>query len=152
MKPAFPNEAPFEISGLLPSVTHPFFSHPRRGARSGPSHSAGSTFIGCVGLQDEEIGRHRLTEAFSKNWDRVRSPRLASADHPTTVAGLPEMAGGFPQRTRNKCSSTALCRLESCVGTSETAAGVWERPLIGIDPEGGQPVVTMVRMIPTSVL
>lgn len=32
-------------------------------------------FIGCVGLQDEEAGR-RLTEAFSKNWDRVRSLRL----------------------------------------------------------------------------
>jgi protein-L-isoaspartate(D-aspartate) O-methyltransferase len=34
-----------------------------------------AAFIGCVGLQDEEAS-HRLTEAFSKNWDRVRSLRL----------------------------------------------------------------------------
>ncbi len=34
-----------------------------------------AAFIGCVGLQEEETGR-RLTEAFSKNWDRVRSLRL----------------------------------------------------------------------------
>lgn len=32
-------------------------------------------FIGCVGLQDEEAGR-RLSEAFAKNWDEVRSLRL----------------------------------------------------------------------------
>lgn len=32
-------------------------------------------FIGCVGLQDDEAGR-RLTEAFNKNWDQVRSLRL----------------------------------------------------------------------------
>ena len=32
-------------------------------------------FIGCVGLQDEEAGQ-RLTDAFSKNWDCVRSLRL----------------------------------------------------------------------------
>jgi protein-L-isoaspartate(D-aspartate) O-methyltransferase len=31
-------------------------------------------FIGCVGLQDDEAGR-RLAEAFSKNWDQVRSLR-----------------------------------------------------------------------------
>jgi protein-L-isoaspartate(D-aspartate) O-methyltransferase len=34
-----------------------------------------AAFIGCVGLQDEEAGR-RLTEAFSRDWDRVRSLRL----------------------------------------------------------------------------
>ena len=34
-----------------------------------------AAFIGCVGLQDEEAGR-RLAEAFSKNWDRVRSLHL----------------------------------------------------------------------------
>jgi protein-L-isoaspartate(D-aspartate) O-methyltransferase len=34
-----------------------------------------AAFIGCVGLQDEEAG-HRLAEAFSKGWDRVRSLRL----------------------------------------------------------------------------
>jgi protein-L-isoaspartate(D-aspartate) O-methyltransferase len=34
-----------------------------------------AAFIGCVGLQDEETGR-RLAEAFSRNWDRVRSLRL----------------------------------------------------------------------------
>ncbi len=34
-----------------------------------------AAFIGCAGLQDEEMGR-RLTAAFSKDWDRVRSLRL----------------------------------------------------------------------------
>jgi protein-L-isoaspartate(D-aspartate) O-methyltransferase len=34
-----------------------------------------AAFIGCEGLQDGEAGR-RLTEAFSKDWDRVRSLRL----------------------------------------------------------------------------
>jgi len=44
-------------------------------------------FIGCVGLQDEEAG-HRLTEAFSKNWDRVRSLRLdGSPDDSCWFAG-----------------------------------------------------------------
>jgi protein-L-isoaspartate(D-aspartate) O-methyltransferase len=37
-----------------------------------------ATFIGCVGLQDEETGR-RLTEAFSRNWKDVRSLRLDEA-------------------------------------------------------------------------
>jgi protein-L-isoaspartate(D-aspartate) O-methyltransferase len=37
-----------------------------------------AAFIGCVGLQDEEAGR-RLTEAFSREWDRVRSLRLDRA-------------------------------------------------------------------------
>jgi protein-L-isoaspartate(D-aspartate) O-methyltransferase len=46
-----------------------------------------ATFIGCVGLQDEEAGR-RLTEAFSKNWDRVRSLRLdGSPDDSCWFAG-----------------------------------------------------------------
>jgi hypothetical protein len=36
MTPLFSNEA-----RLLPSVTHPFCSHPRRGARSRLSHAAG---------------------------------------------------------------------------------------------------------------
>jgi protein-L-isoaspartate(D-aspartate) O-methyltransferase len=35
-------------------------------------------FIGCIGLQDEDAGR-RLTEAFLKGWERVRSLRLDSA-------------------------------------------------------------------------
>jgi protein-L-isoaspartate(D-aspartate) O-methyltransferase len=35
-------------------------------------------FIGCIGLQDEDAGRH-LTEAFSHGWERVRSLRLDSA-------------------------------------------------------------------------
>jgi protein-L-isoaspartate(D-aspartate) O-methyltransferase len=34
-----------------------------------------AAFVGCVGLQNEETGR-RLTEAFSKNWNQVRSLRL----------------------------------------------------------------------------
>jgi protein-L-isoaspartate(D-aspartate) O-methyltransferase len=44
-------------------------------------------FVGCVGLQDEEAGR-RLTEAFSKNWDGVRSLRLdGSPDDSCWFAG-----------------------------------------------------------------
>jgi protein-L-isoaspartate(D-aspartate) O-methyltransferase len=35
-------------------------------------------FIGCVGLQDEDAGR-RLTEAFLRGWERVRSLRLDNA-------------------------------------------------------------------------
>jgi protein-L-isoaspartate(D-aspartate) O-methyltransferase len=46
-----------------------------------------AAFIGCVGLQDEEAGR-RLTEAFSRNWDRVRSLRLdGSPDESCWFAG-----------------------------------------------------------------
>jgi protein-L-isoaspartate(D-aspartate) O-methyltransferase len=46
-----------------------------------------AAFIGCVGLQDEEAG-HRLTDAFSKNWDRVRSLRLdGSPDDSCWFAG-----------------------------------------------------------------
>jgi protein-L-isoaspartate(D-aspartate) O-methyltransferase len=46
-----------------------------------------AAFIGCVGLQDEEAGR-RLTEAFSRNWDRVRSLRLdGSPDDSCWFAG-----------------------------------------------------------------
>lgn len=35
-------------------------------------------FIGCVGLQDEDAG-HRLTQAFLRGWDRVRSLRRDNA-------------------------------------------------------------------------
>jgi protein-L-isoaspartate(D-aspartate) O-methyltransferase len=46
-----------------------------------------AAFIGCVGLQDEEAA-HRLTEAFSKDWDRVRSLRLdVSPDDTSWFAG-----------------------------------------------------------------
>lgn len=46
-----------------------------------------AAFIGCVGLQDEEAGR-RLTEAFSKNWNRVRSLRRdGSPDDSSWFAG-----------------------------------------------------------------
>jgi protein-L-isoaspartate(D-aspartate) O-methyltransferase len=53
-----------------------------------PAKFAGrASFIGCVGLQDEEAGR-RLTEAFSKNWDCVRSLRLdGSPDDSSWFAG-----------------------------------------------------------------
>ena len=45
------------------------------------------SFIGCVGLQDEQAGR-RLTEAFSKNWNDVRSLRLdGSPDESCWFAG-----------------------------------------------------------------
>lgn len=46
-----------------------------------------AAFIGCVGLQDEDAGR-RLTEAFSQNWDSVRSFRLdGSPDDSCWFAG-----------------------------------------------------------------
>jgi protein-L-isoaspartate(D-aspartate) O-methyltransferase len=46
-----------------------------------------AAFIGCVGLQDEEAGR-RLKEAFSKNWNSVRSLRLdGSPDESCWFAG-----------------------------------------------------------------
>jgi protein-L-isoaspartate(D-aspartate) O-methyltransferase len=46
-----------------------------------------AAFIGCVGLQDEEAGR-RLTEAFSKAWESVRSLRLdGSPDDSCWFAG-----------------------------------------------------------------
>jgi protein-L-isoaspartate(D-aspartate) O-methyltransferase len=46
-----------------------------------------AAFIGCVGLQDEEAG-HRLREAFSKDWERVRSLRLdGSPDDSSWFAG-----------------------------------------------------------------
>lgn len=48
---------------------------PDQGATWPAKFVSRAAFIGCVGLQDEEAGR-RLTEAFSRNWDRVRSLRL----------------------------------------------------------------------------
>jgi protein-L-isoaspartate(D-aspartate) O-methyltransferase len=46
-----------------------------------------AAFIGCVGLQDEEVGQ-RLGQAFSKDWDRVRSLRLnGSPDDSCWFAG-----------------------------------------------------------------
>jgi protein-L-isoaspartate(D-aspartate) O-methyltransferase len=46
-----------------------------------------AAFVGCEGLQDEEAGP-RLTKAFSKDWDRVRSLRLdGSPDDSCWFAG-----------------------------------------------------------------
>ena len=46
-----------------------------------------AALIGCVGLQDEDAG-YRLVEAFSKDWDRVRSLRLdGSPDDSSWFAG-----------------------------------------------------------------
>lgn len=46
-----------------------------------------AAFIGCIGLQDEEAGR-RLAEAFSTQWDRVRSLHLdGSPDDTCWFAG-----------------------------------------------------------------
>jgi protein-L-isoaspartate(D-aspartate) O-methyltransferase len=46
-----------------------------------------AAFVGCVGLQDEEAAQ-RLSEAFSKDWDRVRSLRLdTSPDKTSWFAG-----------------------------------------------------------------
>jgi protein-L-isoaspartate(D-aspartate) O-methyltransferase len=42
-----------------------------------------AAFIGCIGLQDEDAGR-RLAEAFSKDWEKVRSLRLDGAPDETS--------------------------------------------------------------------
>ena len=57
------------IGGML------LITRPGQGAAWPAKFVTRAAFIGCVGLQDEEAGR-RLTEAFSENWDRVRSLRL----------------------------------------------------------------------------
>jgi protein-L-isoaspartate(D-aspartate) O-methyltransferase len=51
---------------------------PEEGSKWPAKFIGRAQFIGCVGLQDEEAGR-RLTEAFSRNWDSVRSLRLDGA-------------------------------------------------------------------------
>ena len=50
-------------------------SRPERGSTWPAKFVGRAAFIGCVGLQDEASGT-RLKEAFSKDWDRVRSIRL----------------------------------------------------------------------------
>jgi protein-L-isoaspartate(D-aspartate) O-methyltransferase len=48
---------------------------PEQGAVWPAQFRGRAQFIGCIGLQDEDAGR-RLTEAFLKGWERVRSLRL----------------------------------------------------------------------------
>jgi protein-L-isoaspartate(D-aspartate) O-methyltransferase len=74
--------APLGVLGGMLLVTRP-----DQGSTWPAKFAGRAGFIGCVGLQDEEAGR-RLTEAFSKNWDRVRSLRLdGSPDESCWFAG-----------------------------------------------------------------
>lgn len=74
--------APQDVLGGMLLITRP-----ARGS-SWPAKFVGrAAFIGCVGLQDEEAGR-RLTEAFSNDWNSVRSLRLdGSPDESCWFAG-----------------------------------------------------------------
>jgi protein-L-isoaspartate(D-aspartate) O-methyltransferase len=56
---------------------------PDRGAVWPAKFVSRVAFIGCVGLQDEEAGS-RLSEAFSKDWNNVRSLRLDVAPDDTS--------------------------------------------------------------------
>jgi protein-L-isoaspartate(D-aspartate) O-methyltransferase len=74
--------APQGVLGGMLLITRP------DGGSAWPAKFVGrAAFIGCVGLQDEETGR-RLTEAFSKACDSVRSLRLdGSPDDSCWFAG-----------------------------------------------------------------
>jgi protein-L-isoaspartate(D-aspartate) O-methyltransferase len=62
-------------------------THPGQGSAWPARFVTRAAVIGCVGLQDDQAGR-RLTEAFSENWDRVRSLRLdGSPDDTCWFAG-----------------------------------------------------------------
>ena len=65
--------APQGVLGGMLLVTRP-----EQGSAWPAKFISRAAFIGCVGLQDEEAGR-RLTEAFSKNWNEVRSLRLGES-------------------------------------------------------------------------
>jgi protein-L-isoaspartate(D-aspartate) O-methyltransferase len=74
--------APQDVLGGMLLITRP-----DQGSAWPAKFVGRAAFIGCVGLQDEEAGR-RLTEAFSKAWDSVRSLRLdGSPDDSCWFAG-----------------------------------------------------------------
>jgi len=55
---------------------------PERGAVWPAKFAGRAQFIGCVGLQDDDVGR-RLKDAFAKGWENVRSLHLDSAPDET---------------------------------------------------------------------
>jgi protein-L-isoaspartate(D-aspartate) O-methyltransferase len=55
---------------------------PEQGAVWPAKFVSRAQFVGCVGLQDEEAGR-RLSDAFAKGWESVRSLHLDSAPDET---------------------------------------------------------------------
>jgi protein-L-isoaspartate(D-aspartate) O-methyltransferase len=74
--------APKDVFGGMLLVTRP-----DQGSAWSAKFVSRAAFIGCLGLQDEEVG-HRLKDAFSKNWDNVRSLRLdGSPDDSCWFAG-----------------------------------------------------------------
>lgn len=76
---------PLAPDGVLGGML--LITRPEQGSAWPAKFVTRAAFIGCVGLQDEEAGR-RLTEAFSKNWNRVRSLRRdGSPDDSSWFAG-----------------------------------------------------------------
>jgi protein-L-isoaspartate(D-aspartate) O-methyltransferase len=74
--------APKDVFGGMLLITRP-----DQGSAWSAKFVSRAAFIGCAGLQDEEVGR-RLEEAFSKNWESVRSLRLdTSPDDSCWFAG-----------------------------------------------------------------
>jgi protein-L-isoaspartate(D-aspartate) O-methyltransferase len=73
----FPLAPQFVLGGML------LIRRPERGAVWPAKFVSRAQFIGCVGLQDEEAGR-RLSDAFAKGWECVRSLHLDSAPDETS--------------------------------------------------------------------
>jgi protein-L-isoaspartate(D-aspartate) O-methyltransferase len=74
--------APKEVFGGMLLI-----ARPDQGSAWPAKFVSRAAFIGCAGLQDLEAGQ-RLVEAFSKDWDRVRSLRLdGSPDDSCWFAG-----------------------------------------------------------------
>jgi protein-L-isoaspartate(D-aspartate) O-methyltransferase len=63
---------PLAPQGVLGGML--LITRPDQGAAWPARFVSRAAFIGCVGLQDDEAGR-RLAEAFSKNWELVRTLR-----------------------------------------------------------------------------
>jgi protein-L-isoaspartate(D-aspartate) O-methyltransferase len=64
---------PLAPQGVLGGML--LISRPDDGSAWSAKFLGRAAFIGCVGLQDKEAGQ-RLTDAFSKNWESVRSFHL----------------------------------------------------------------------------
>jgi len=67
---------PLAPAGVLGGML--LVKRPDRGAVWPAKFFGRAQFIGCIGLQDEDVGR-RLAEAFLRDWERVRSLRLDNA-------------------------------------------------------------------------
>jgi protein-L-isoaspartate(D-aspartate) O-methyltransferase len=68
----FPLQSTDGVGGMLR------LRRPRHGVSWPAKFVSRASFIGCVGLQDEDAGR-RLKQAFASHWDQVRSFRIDDA-------------------------------------------------------------------------